>query len=1048
MPYFADIHIHSHRSLATSSNLTPEHLYLWGIKKGIQLIGTGDFTHPAWLDELSEKIIRAENGFYNLKDSYVLPEAKSYQSAPPQFVPSAEISNIYKKNGRVRKVHNILLSPDLETAAMIQAKLQAFGFNIRSDGRPILGLDSRDLFELVLSINPACMLIPAHIWTPWFSALGASSGFDSIAECYSDLTQHIFAVETGLSSDVPMNRILSQLDSFTLVSNSDAHSPEKLGRNVNRINSECSWQGFVDALKKGLVDTIDLFPQEGKYHYAGHRKCGVVLNPVEAARNQGICPVCRRNLTPGVMDRVIELADRIDPNLSPRKQGFSYVIPLPEILAEIAGVNPSAKQVTVQYNQIIKSIAPELPLLLDADIDELAAKTNPMLAEAIKRMRAKQVIINEGFDGEYGTVKVFHGGEAATFSQKQWLFESPIEPNKVKERPLLNFDLQEYFRLKNSTQQIVPILASEPMPFNYNKGINKEQEAAIGHIKGPAFVVAGPGAGKTHVFTQRIAHLIKNQHCQPENILAVTFTNKAATEIKQRLLLSCGSDLADRIKVGTFHAIGLEILSQNPSFIDRTPGFVVINEMERIEILSTNFGLKSEIANQLSLYKNGALNLLPNDPLLDQAYAYEKYLIENNLIDFDDLVALTNFMFQNKPQILAEYRARFTFVLVDEYQDVNPIQYQFLTALCKLGAKNLFAIGDPNQSIYGFRGASPKYIKQFFNDFDPVTRYQLSLSYRCTETILKASANVIGETGFLNGIEKGLKIKLVANASDLSEAEFIARSIDTSLGGTRFFAVDSGVANGNSSLIPSAIAILCRTSKQFPVICKALDDHAIPWQTSRMLEKPSITEKIDLIYKYILAPQNYWLKKQIQKEFNENLHHKNFNQNDSVEHTLKLIIETYFKNPKNNELIQLETLIKLSKSFGSNHEGFSMLLGLDTTENAAIAAKDAVNVLTLHASKGLEFEHVYIAGCEDRLIPYRLFKGTESLIEEEKRLLYVGMTRARTQLILTHALRRRLFNMNLALERSPFLDPIEKELIQREKQELKPRKDSQQLELF
>lgn len=1048
MPYFADLHIHSHRSLATSSNLTPEHLHLWGIKKGIQLIGTGDFTHPAWLEELSEKITPAENGFYNLKDAYILPEAKIYQASSPQFVPSAEISNIYKKNGRVRKVHNILLSPDLQTAALIQAKLQALGFNIRSDGRPILGLDSRDLFELVLSINPACILIPAHIWTPWFSALGASSGFDSIAECYGDLTQHIFAVETGLSSDVPMNRILSQLDAFTLVSNSDAHSPEKLGRNANIIHGEYSWQGLVDALKKGLVDTIDLFPQEGKYHYAGHRKCGVVLNPVEAARNHGLCPVCRRKLTPGVMDRVIELADRSDPIQSPRKQSFNYIIPLPEILAELAGVSPSTKQVASQYQQIIKNISPELPLLLNSDIDALAAKTNPMLAEAIRRMRSKQVIISEGFDGEYGTVKVFHGGEAATFSQKQWLFESPAEPTKVNERPLLNFDLQEYFLLKNSTLQTGLTMASEPKPLNYFNGINKEQEAAIGHVHGPAFVVAGPGAGKTHVFAQRIAHLIKNKHCQPENILAVTFTNKAANEIKQRLIKSCGPELSDRVKVGTFHAIGLDILSQNPMLSGREAGFVVINERERIEILSANFGLKSEVSNQLSLYRNGALNLLPTDPLLDQAKAYEEYLIENNLIDFDDLVVLTNNLFQNHPSILTEYRARFTFVLVDEYQDVNPIQYQFLTALCKHGHKNLFAIGDPNQSIYGFRGANPKFIQQFFRDFEPVTNYQLSLSYRCPDTILRASANVIGQTGFLSGLEKGLKIKIVANATDLSEAEFIARSIDASLGGTRFFAVDSGVASGSSSLSPSSIAILCRTSKQFPAICKALDDHAIPWQTSKLVEKPTLTERIGLLYKQLLAPQNYWLNKQFRKEFKEDFPCENFKQSDSVAYTLGMMIEKYFKNLKNNELIQIENLVEMAKSFGSDHEGFSTFLGLDSADSSVIAAKDAVNVLTLHASKGLEFEHVYIAGCEDRLVPYRLFKGTESPIDEEKRLLYVGMTRARTQLFLTHALRRRLFNMNLALERSPFLDQIEKELIQKEKHELKPRQNNQQLELF
>lgn len=291
--YIADLHIHSHYSMATSKDCTPEHLDLWARKKGIHIIGSGDFTHPAWRRELSEKLAPAEDGLYVLKKEYRIADSSAADTIQPRFIITGEISSIYKKHGRVRKVHSLILLPGLDAAKMISSKLETVG-NIHSDGRPILGLDCHDLLEIVLELCPEAVYVPAHIWTPHFSLFGAFSGFDSVEECYGDLSCHIHAMETGLSSDPPMNWRISALDSYQLISNSDAHSPAKLGREASLFDIPLSYEGLKNAIQtgKGLEGTIEFFPEEGKYHYDGHRKCGICLSPGETQKYNGICPVC------------------------------------------------------------------------------------------------------------------------------------------------------------------------------------------------------------------------------------------------------------------------------------------------------------------------------------------------------------------------------------------------------------------------------------------------------------------------------------------------------------------------------------------------------------------------------------------------------------------------------------------------------------------------------------------------------------------------------------------------------------------------------------
>jgi len=425
MKFISDFHIHSHFSIATSKNLVPEYLDYWARLKGITVVGTGDFTHPGWTKELKEKLEPAEQGLFKLRDGYsIKPDSGNthYADSIVRFILTSEISSIYKKRGKTRKVHNVIFAPDFDTVDRIQDELTRIGGNITSDGRPILGLDSRDLLEIALHASENIFFVPAHIWTPWFSALGAKSGFDTIDECYDDLSEHIYAVETGLSSDPAMNWTCSFLDKYTLISNSDAHSPEKLGREANIFNTELSYDSITQTLKTGdpeqFLGTIEFFPQEGKYHYDGHRKCGILWDPVETLRNNMICPVCNKMVTVGVMNRVIQLSNREDIQERKIRHPYYSTIPLKEILSEINGVGPNSKKINSIYFSLLEKVGTEFDILFNLPIDEIRNRADDILAEAVQRMRNREVIIKEGYDGEFGVIKVFSTGDLKAFSSQ------------------------------------------------------------------------------------------------------------------------------------------------------------------------------------------------------------------------------------------------------------------------------------------------------------------------------------------------------------------------------------------------------------------------------------------------------------------------------------------------------------------------------------------------------------------------------------------------------------------------------------------------------
>ncbi|MBD3286995.1 DNA helicase UvrD [candidate division WOR-3 bacterium] len=396
MKIIADLHLHSRFSRATSREMRIPQMARMAKLKGIGLLGSTDFTHPGWLDELNRNLIEAGPGLY------------SYDGV--KFILTCEVSNIYTRGGALRRVHHVIYCPSFDAVEKINKFLGRFG-TLTSDGRPTLGLDSEAMLEAILSLSPESFIIPAHIWTPWFAMFGSKSGFDTVEECFGKYSKEIFAVETGLSSDPPMNWRLSALDRFTLVSNSDAHSPARMGREANVLDIEPSFFELKDALKqkdpKRMLATIEFFPQEGKYHYDGHRNCEVRLKPSESIEKKNICPVCGKPMTLGVLHRIEDLADRPEGYRPENAIPFYSIIPLAEIIAEAKGMGRDTMGVTKVYEHICNSLDGEFNVLLWANIDEIAKQAGTQIAEGIERMRKGQVKVQEGYDGVFGTVSVF-----------------------------------------------------------------------------------------------------------------------------------------------------------------------------------------------------------------------------------------------------------------------------------------------------------------------------------------------------------------------------------------------------------------------------------------------------------------------------------------------------------------------------------------------------------------------------------------------------------------------------------------------------------------
>ena len=1161
MKLVADLHIHSHYSRATSRDLTFEHLARWAQLKGVHIVGTGDIAHPGWLQEMHDKLEPAEDGLFRLKQDIgdavqaeVFPACRGFV----RFMLAGEISNIYKRHGAVRKVHNVIFAPTLEAVAKIQLALEKIG-NIRSDGRPILGLDSRDLLEIVLDVDPRCYLIPAHIWTPWFSMLGSKSGFDTVEECFGDLTEHIFALETGLSSDPPMNWRVSNLDGYTLVSNSDAHSPQKLAREATVFHTEPAYDALFAALHSGdpaaFGGTIEFFPEEGKYHLDGHRKCGVSWEPKTTLAHGGRCSVCGKPVTVGVMHRVETLADRPEGGKPARTHPYASLIPLPEILGEVHGVGPNTRTVRNAYEKLLSRLGPELAILQDAPLEEIAAVGGERLAHGIGNMRRDTVLAEAGYDGEYGVIRVLAGDEADDDAGQPGLFpDAAPRPTRAAESkpafaPASDSDVEGIAdsdapeSLAESAEpgagwealplfELPPIQQGAPAD-EWLARLNDEQRAAVHCVDRPLIIAAGPGTGKTRTLTVRIAHIVRTLGAQPESILAITFTNKAAGEMGERLAGLLGSGMAQRLTIKTFHAFGAHLLRRYGESLGLPSDFAIPGESDRLALLrQTRPDLsEAQAARYLDAISSAKNRLVTADaPEMDAELAglfadgedagsidaagvyraYDAALRAAHLLDFDDLLLLAVRLCEEHAGILDEIRATYRWISVDEYQDVNLAQYRLLRLLAGDGA-NLCVIGDPDQAIYGFRGADHRYFLSFQQDFPGARLLALRQSYRSPQSLLDAAAQVISHNPDRAAVElwsefvEQVKLDIHHAPTDRAEAETIVHRIEQMVGGSSLFSLDSGRVDESAAGERSFgdFAVLYRLGAQARLLVEAFERSGIPYQVAgatSWLQRADVRPILDCLWLLqsprsrlhrarILAaagvdftqawqfaqdgetPIPAWLRGVGEKTRGGARRQRLLRLADlwegwqaetsgAVSDLIRCIEAAWaeLEAPKANagEQERMQQLARFAAPYGADLAGFLETVSLQSEADAFDPRAERVTLMTLHAAKGLEFPVVFIAGCEEGLLPYlpESERRSDNVadVEEERRLFYVGMTRAGEKLILTAARRRFLFGKQAELPLSRFVSDIEAALLEIQEHaarpQRRPRTDDLQLTLF
>jgi uncharacterized protein (TIGR00375 family) len=1011
-------------------------------------------THPGWLDELEAKLAPGDDGLYGLRPDLAAAAGPLPASAPvPRFVPTGEVSAIYKQDGRVRKIHLVVVAPDLAAARRFGEALGRLG-NVRSDGRPILGLSARDITEIALTCDPGMEVIPAHVWTPWFSLFGSKSGFDRLEDCFLDLSPHIRALETGLSSDPAMNRLISALDGYVLVSSSDAHSSEKLGREATVIKGPATFETLKAALRGGpeLIGTVEFFPEEGKYHLDGHAGCGPALTPGQTREAGGMCPVCGRPLTVGVLSRVYELADRDRPPEGMRPDW--HVVPLAELLGQVLDRGPATQEVARSYRRLVGELGPELDILLDVPIADIRTAAGPVLARAVEKARLGEVEASGGYDGLFGTIKVLSKSERLELSGQGVLFGStPVRRGRpplgegAPKSPRLQADPPPGGAKRRPGGQLGPV-------GSILQGLTAEQLAAVTFMGGDLAVTAGPGSGKTLVLTRRAAFLARRlagplaapmvgslvdvdaalaalvgagasfagpdgagaappapdgagaaspapegpapegdgrpdpgrpsgpdprapserltppAPAAPLPILVTTYTRKAAETLSERLS-ELRSPFAAPLIVSTLHALALSELRSARPGTELAP--------ERLQaamaaMAARRAGLSPRaFQTALSLAKNRLepLDSLPDPALRGAALEYQARLDEDRLVDFDDLIARARGL---------DWRGRFAHVLADEFQDFSLAQLRLLAIMAP--PDGLTVIGDPDQGIYGFRGALPRAFESLDAERGRAARLELSHNFRSGPTLVEAAEAARPKPGAPRRAARKAPPEPVGRAvldRPELEAAWVAERIRASLG-----VLDlgpGGSSRADTELLPGLalgdVAVLFRLRRQAEAVARSLDAAGLPWQMAG--EEPlSSADQLDL-------------------------------------------------------------------------------------------KADKIALLTMHAAKGLEFRLVFICGLEDGLFPLRLGGGPEAgaaeadmespdmaaaglagpgqarlgqsagvpdppedafaedALAEERRLFYVAATRAKDKLYLTRVKSRTLFG-RLLTEPSPFWDLIPERL--------------------
>ena len=1124
MPQFkADLHIHSRFSRATSKKLDLPLLAAWARVKGIDVLATGDITHPVWRNEIRENLLLDEStGLYRLKEqvklAQALPQFAERLNPPyPSFMLQGEISSIYKRGGKVRKVHNLVFFPHLDAADRFCERLAQVG-NLASDGRPILGLDSRDLLSMLLEADPQAFLIPAHIWTPWFSVFGSKSGFDSLEQCFGDLAGEIFALETGLSSDPEMNWTWSALDKYTLVSNSDAHSGENLAREANIFKGNISYAGIFDALRRTpssqseggceFAGTIEFFPEEGKYHTDGHRKCNVVLSPKEARELGGICPVCGQPLTEGVSSRVLALADRDSPQKPEHAPGFTSLIPLAEVLSEIAGTGAKSQKVQRQHAALILRYGSELSVLMDTPVSELSRFSAP-LGEAISRMRQGKVVRQPGFDGEYGVIRVFSSEEASELQQGSRLLPSlTLNKKAVREARStspshFSKDVKKHHASLGedalgaagaALPQIDP--SKKPPAWEVDVEFNQEQQAAIKAGPHPVLVLAGPGTGKTRTLVGRIEYLVKSG-VHPKRILAVTFTRRAALEMDKRLRLI----LEDMPSTDTLHAIAFALWHK---VLDAP---VLLSEQDAKRTFA-DANPEASAAQLKEAWQAISLSREQMQPCPEQWQEYNDSYFRHkgswNLVDYTDLLEFWLEQIEN-----GLFTPPWEHVLVDEVQDLSALQLALIKKLVcgksthefglrgqsqttsapghsqagQIFEENLaedsisvlgngfFGIGDPNQAIYGFRGAYGQ-VETYFKEIWPELEIiQLTKNYRSGADILEAAFCVLKNdqtpeltpesslNAPVSALELPSEVRLFEASGAKSEAIWIADKILELLGPTSHTLADvranrEASSEGsnlfkNTELSPGDIAVLVRLSSLAKPLASILEQKGVPVSVP---EQESFWQ--DERVKHILHAAGLFLG--IAADPGEEL----LDCPDRILAKGPLGVAVYLRDtpPFDANFWQSASFNALRKAFDA-YGGWAGLINWVNLQNELELVRsksEKVQIMTMHACKGLEFPVVFLACLEDGILPFagpqflsgQAVKDEHMDIAEENRLLYVAITRAEQGLYMSLAAKRMLYGKEVRLPKSRFLNYLPPDILRHSRGIKRIRHKAEQLSLI
>ncbi|MDO9582026.1 MAG: UvrD-helicase domain-containing protein [Desulfomicrobium sp.] len=1025
--FIADLHIHSKFSRATSKNLTPRNLVAWASVKGIDVLATGDFTHPGWMQIVTQQLIAEENGLLRLRDDRALEQelpwfSGNMNAAGIRFLLCTEISSIYTKAGKVRKIHNLVFMPGIDAAMKFNTRLAQVG-NLASDGRPILGLDAHDLLEMVLETDPLAYLVPAHIWTPWFSLFGSKSGFDRIEDCFGDLSGEIFALETGLSSDPEMNWMLSALDRFSLISNSDAHSGEKLGREANVFAGDMSFAGIRSALRREngstrFEGTLEFYPEEGKYHLDGHRKCGVMLEPGETSVHRGLCPVCGKPLTIGVLNRVLALSDRSAPVRPSGHPDYSSLVPLSEVLSEVLGVGPGTKKVQGMYNQLVQDFGSELSILRHVPEEDLR-RSSKILAEAVRRMRSGVVHRHSGYDGEYGRISMFTAQELLEFKHGRML-------SMAAQHPAVAVPGQRWRKTTGEGTTTGQEAAQTA---------NEMQMAAILAGPGPVLVLAGPGTGKTQTLMGRVRRLLE-QGADPARILILTFTRKAARELKDRLQRLCPG-LPALPKADTLHALGLEywtsVMGEAPVLLSEESSrrlFAAANPDLRGKELKTAW-------NEQSLARENGVRI-PGEHT--RRYLDDK--VRFNLVDYTDLLE-----FWLEHLEIGQCVPGYDHVLVDEVQDLSALQLKLVTALCPEAGRGFFAIGDPNQAIYGFRGAVRDVEQRLRNIWPDLKRIRLVRNYRSAQQILTLAAHLFpGKESLV--AEKPVSASLVLFEAQGAEQEagWIAGRVRELLGGTGHWQADT---HEGKSLSPGDIAVLVRFKALIPPIAKALAGAGIPVSVPEQ-ESFFVDARVELLLR--IAGNVLGLPDFLDGEIPSCPER-------AVEKGPLAMAVHFGETPPFDALFwKSKPFLDLVKAFQtcSGWRGLLNMVRLETELCAIRARAQKVQVMTMHGAKGLEFEVVFLPGLEEGILP---FAGMDMLLgkpgdeggidlDEERRLFYVGLTRAKSMLFLSHCASRRVFGKTLKLAPSSLVRRLHQDMLRKSAIKRNVRVNERQLSLF